>query len=142
MIALEARVESQQQTITVLQEQLAIAQSNNEVMLHRVLGNMGQAPAMLNGPQIVGQPNPSPRARAVSVPLGDLAMSGPGLPVPRAKGGDAPAPPTADELASTYFGEAGQDLFNDVGDAKADELGLSHDSVTGTVQQGKRLPSH
>jgi hypothetical protein len=146
MVRLEAQVMSQQQTIDVLQNQLAIAQGNHEMLLHRVI-NPGAAPAP--GPQFTGGPQfQGPRRHTVDFapPPPSAAMpgvfEGPGLPMPTQapKGGSAPTPA---DLADTYVGSgSGAALFEDMGDEEAGRQGIAHDEITGTVQRGKRQPSH
>lgn len=138
-IRLEVQCVAQQQTITFLEQQLAIAQQQNERLMARLLGGtLPPAPP----------PGQNPRGAAVhtiqfapppSGPFGEIA-SGLPLPVPPPKGQGAAHPPSIDELADTYVGEHAQALFEDVGDDTANRLGLQHDDVSGTVQRGKRQP--
>lgn len=136
LIALQARVHAQQQTIDVLERQLQIAQANHELLLQRVIGGIGAAPAL--GPA-VGPPQIA-RAPRHQIAFGPPPIEdGPGLPMPvqHAKGQNAPTPA---DLAQTYVGEGGQHLFEDIGDDEANRHGLVHDEITGIVQQGKRQP--
>lgn len=139
LVALQARVHSQQQTIDVLERQLQIAQGNHELLLQRVLGGVAPIAPQL-GPA-VGPPQAIPRAPRHQIAFGPPPIDdGPGLPmpVPQAKGHGAPPSPA--DLAETYVGTQGNQLFEDIGDDEANRLGIQHDPISGTLQPGKRQP--
>lgn len=131
------QVLAQQHTITFLEQQLAIAHQQNERLMARLFGGTPAAPApVARAPLHTIDFAPPPGAD----PFGGMLHSGVPLPVPPPKGQDAPRAPSHEDVLATYAGEHGRALFADVGDEEANRLGLSHDPVSGSVQQGKRQP--